>query len=213
MSTDLLNFTFISLGIITVGSAVLVVTLRNLIHAALMLGVSFVGVAGLYLLLNAEFIAAAQVLVYVGAITVLVLFAIMLTQGLAGRAPGLASHYQAIVGVTVSALTFTLIGLFIWRHVWPGYYGNTPDPVPNTTWVLGMQFVSTYIIPFEVTSILLLMAMVAAIVLSRDEAVTTVEALDNVIYDDTDPRHGVVPLTGNDRAPDAEETGQREERP
>lgn len=171
MSSVLLNFTFIALGVITVGSAVLVVSLRNLIHAALMLGVSFVGVAGLYLLLNAEFIAAAQVLVYVGAITVLVLFAIMLTQGLARSDPSRPTHFQAITGAMVAFMAFALIGTLLWQHAWPA--AGALNPPSHTTRLLGLQLLTTYIVPFEVASLLFLMAMVAAIVLARGEAPAT----------------------------------------
>ena len=206
MSSDLQNFTFLALGFITLVSGILVVSLRNLIHAALMLGVSFVGVAGLYLLLNAEFIAAAQVLVYVGAITVLILFAIMLTQGLSGGRFLGTVHYQPMIGATVAALMFFIMGRFLWMHAWPAAYGNALQPIPDTPRILGMQLLTNYIIPFEVSSVLLLVALVAAIVLARDEEKTSVEPRSNVIYDDTDPAHGVIPATG---AP----TVEGEERP
>lgn len=176
MTADLQNLTFLALGFITLVSGILVVTLRNLIHAALMLGVSFVGVAGLYLLMNAEFIAAAQVLVYVGAITVLILFAIMLTQGISGGRFLGPVHYQPMIGATVAALLFLVMGRFVWLHAWLEPYGNALQPVPHTPRILGMQLLTNYIIPFEVSSILLLVALVAAIVLARDPRETAAAA-------------------------------------
>jgi NADH:ubiquinone oxidoreductase subunit 6 (subunit J) len=202
MPSHLQNFTFIALGFITVGSAFLVVSLRNLIHAALMLGVSFVGVAGLYLLLNAEFIAAAQVLVYVGAITVLILFAIMLTQGLSGGRFLGPVHYQPMIGGTVAALMFFMLGSFLWRYTWPGPYSNGPLPVPHTTAILGVQLLTNYIIPFEVSSVLLLVALVAAIILARDEETASVEPHLNLIYDDTDSLHATIPANGSRNLPE-----------
>jgi NAD(P)H-quinone oxidoreductase subunit 6 len=175
------NLAFVTLATLTVGSALLVVTLRNLVHAALMLGVSFIGVAGLYLLLNAEFIAAAQILVYVGAITVLILFAIMLTRG-AATGP-LPPSWNAITLGGVTALSFLLVlSLFIRRRAWPETYD--PAGVADTTRVLWVQFMTTYLVPFEVASIVLLVALVAAIVLAQGEDTVSVPLKTGVIYDE-----------------------------
>lgn len=174
------NLAFVILATLTVGSAVLVVTLRNLVHAALMLGVSFIGVAGLYLLLNAEFIAAAQVLVYVGAITVLILFAIMLTRG-AATGP-LKPSWNAMTLGGVTALSFLLVlSLFIRRRAWPDVYDAG---VADTTRVLWVQFMTTYLVPFEVASVVLLVALVAAIVLAQNEDTVSVPPKTGGIYDE-----------------------------
>src|SRR5215813_4520141 len=86
MSFDLATVAFYAIAIVLVGSALAVVLLRNIVHAALFLAVFFGAAAGIYVLLNAEFIAIVQILIYAGAVTVLVLFSIMLTQGAATRA-------------------------------------------------------------------------------------------------------------------------------
>ncbi|HEY3413720.1 MAG TPA: NADH-quinone oxidoreductase subunit J [Armatimonadota bacterium] len=187
MNTTAEVISFVALALLTLVPAVLVVTLRNLIHAALCLGVSFVGVAGLYLLLNAEFIAAAQVLVYVGAITVLILFAIMLTQGLTGTTFGGPTHSQWPIGLATAGVMMVLLGTFLMRQPWP--LQTDPGIVANTPQVLGIQLLTTYIIPFEVASIVLLAALVAAIVLASGEEVVPVQHI-NEIYDDQDPAHG-----------------------
>jgi NAD(P)H-quinone oxidoreductase subunit 6 len=171
---------FLALGMLTLVPAVLVVSLRNLLHAALCLGVSFVGVAGLYLLLNAEFIAAAQVLVYVGAITVLILFAIMLTQGATGATLSVATHSQALLGGVTAGVVMMILGAFIIQQPWPML--EDPGIVMNTPRVLGLQLLTTYIIPFEVSSVVLLVALVAAIALARDEDTVSVEQKTNTIY-------------------------------
>jgi NADH:ubiquinone oxidoreductase subunit 6 (subunit J) len=170
---------------LTLVPAILVVTIRNLFHAALCLGVSFVGVAGLYLLLNAEFIAAAQVLVYVGAITVLILFAIMLTQGLTGTTFSGARSSQAPVGLATAAVFFILVGGLLLKQQWP--LVDDPGVVANTPRVLALQLITTYVVPFEVSSIMLLVAMVAAIVLASGEEVMLVDAKTNTLYAEAEP--------------------------
>lgn len=174
---------FAALGMLTLVPAILVVSIRNLFHAALCLGVSFVGVAGLYLLLNAEFIAAAQVLVYVGAITVLILFAIMLTQGLTGTTFSASRHSQVPVGLATAAVMFTLVGAFLLKQQWP--IGDDPGIVMNTPRVLAFQLLTTYVVPFEVSSVLLLVALIAAIALARDEEKVTVDAKINEVYEES----------------------------
>lgn len=187
MNTNADVISFVALALLTLVPAVLVVSLRNLIHAALCLGVSFVGVAGLYLLLNAEFIAAAQVLVYVGAVTVLILFAITLTQGVTGKSFTGPTHTQWPIGLATAGVVMVLLGTFMAHQPWP----LDPDPgiVANTPHVLGIQLLTTYIIPFEVASIVLLAALVAAIVLAFGEEVVSVPPNTNEIYDDRDPAH------------------------
>lgn len=181
MSSTAHDIAFVCLALVTVVSAILVVSLRNLVHSALLLGLSFVGVAGLYLLLNAEFIAAAQVLVYVGAITVLILFAIMLTRG---DSPGWASasRMQTLLGMATAAVLFLVLGGFIYRHAFPY---SEPAWIVNTPTGLGHQLLTRYIVPFEVASIMLLVAMVAAIVLARDDSVVSIPTRTNTIYEDT----------------------------
>ncbi len=177
---------FVALLLLTLVPAVMVVTLRNLVHAALMLGVSFVGVAGLYLLLNAEFVAVAQVLVYVGAVTVLILFAIMLTRGLS-PGPVQAESSQLWAGAAAGGLVAMTLGFFLLNHVWP--VPIDASPVQNGVFVLARQLLTTYIVPFEVASVLLLAALVAAIILARDEAIVSIPIKGNELYE-TDEEAG-----------------------
>jgi NADH-quinone oxidoreductase subunit J len=150
-------------GIALVG-AVMVATFRNVFHAALALMLSFMGVAGLYLLLEAEFVAAVQVLVYVGAIAILIVFAIMLTRGL--MTTGEASQNAQWIGAaTVSFILFILLFFVAVNTAWPqAQRAITTDLIPK----LGQELMTTYIFPFEIVSLLLLAALVGAIVIARE---------------------------------------------
>ena len=154
----------IALGVIAVGSGALVVTSAHLVRAGLYLVVSLGATAGLYLVLGAELVAWVQVLVYVGAVVVLLLFAVMLTRAPIGaspdldRAPGPALLVGAGVGLGLAAL---LADAFRWTRYELGE--------PGTAERMGEQIFGNWVLPFEVISILLLSALVGAIVLSRPD--------------------------------------------
>jgi NADH-quinone oxidoreductase subunit J len=118
---------FIALAIITIGAAIAVVTLRNVFHAALMLVVAFFGVAGFYVLLEAGFFAAAQVLVYIGAISVLLIFSVMLTRGVfMAQARNQQSGYAAVAAGVMFLLIAALVGPIAIN--WPGLrLGGVPE--------------------------------------------------------------------------------------
>jgi NADH:ubiquinone oxidoreductase subunit 6 (subunit J) len=167
---------FVLLTIITLGSAIVVVTNRNLFHAALALMVSFAGVAGFYITLDAGFLAAAQLLVYIGAISILVIFAIMMTRRLM-QATEPPFNSQRGLGIVGALASFVIIALVIGQY-WP----TTPSkevPMASRTIVddvilqgsvaeLGRSFVNidAFVIPFELASILLLAALVGAILVA-----------------------------------------------
>ena len=156
---------FYLIALITVVSAGMVAFSRNIIYSAFSLLGTFMGVAGLYIFLGADFVAAAQVLIYVGGILVLVLFAVMLTHRItdvaitnraAGRIPALI-----IVGVLVYLLIQT-----IKETAWVTAKELVYAP---TTAKIGDQFLEQYLLPFELASVILLAAMIGAVVLSRKE--------------------------------------------
>ena len=149
------------LAIITLGSALMVATVRDLIHAVLFLVLSFVGVAGLYLTLSADFLAVVQVLIYVGAISVLMLFAILLTPR-AGRDNAPVS-YQAPIGV-VAGLIGAVIVFVALKTDWPKADRGSFD---NTAAQIGKALLDPFVLPFEVASVLLVVAMIGAIILVR----------------------------------------------
>jgi NADH-quinone oxidoreductase subunit J len=154
----------VALGIIAVGSAALVVTSAHLVRAGLYLVISLGAVAGLYLVLGAELVAWVQVLVYVGAVVVLLLFAVMLTRAPIGPSGDLdrpawpAALIGAGVGIGLAAL---LADAYRWTFV--------PLPPPGTTARMGTQIFGGWVLPFEVLSILLLAALVGAIIVSRPD--------------------------------------------
>ena len=169
---------FIVISFLTLLTAWIVVTNRNLFHAALALMGSFLGVAGLYVLLDAGFVAAAQLLVYIGAISILVIFAIMMTRRLMQTEETPFNSQWAVGGVT-AFLLFAVIAYVVLQifPLQPGdqAFGAAPQ-VPATVLQesvvqLGTALVSVdqYVLPFELASVLLLAALVGAIVVAWPE--------------------------------------------
>ncbi|HEX6919317.1 MAG TPA: NADH-quinone oxidoreductase subunit J [Actinomycetes bacterium] len=156
------------LGVVAVGSALLVVTTRQLVHAALWLVVTLGSVAGCYLLLSAEFVAWVQVLIYVGAVVVLLLFGLMLTRAPIGVSDDLdapvAQRVAAALtaGATAGVLVAALVAAFHGQRIDLG-----DDPSRGSSAAAGDALFRSWVLPFEVLSLLLLAALVGAIVLSR----------------------------------------------
>jgi len=160
----MLPFVFIILSIITLGAAVAVVTNKNLFHSALFLILSFVGVAGLYILLEAGFLAAVQIMVYVGAISILIIFAIMLTRRLMAKDLVQRNAQWGISGL-VALLLFAVLGFVLLRVDWPVVGGDVSG---ESISILGQELMGTYAVPFEVASVLLLVALVGSIIIARE---------------------------------------------
>ncbi len=159
---------FVLLGVVAVGSAVVVVTTQQLVHAALWLVVTLGSVAGLYLLMSAEFVAWVQVLIYVGAVVVLLLFGLMLTRAPIGVSDDLDSPVTQRVAAAVTAgatggvLVTALVDAFHGERIELG-----DDPSGGSANATGEAIFRSWVLPFEVLSVLLLAALVGAIVLSR----------------------------------------------
>ena len=181
--TELIVFVLLA-GAVVIG-ALGVVLLPNIVYAAFLLGGVFLAVAGLYLMLNASFIAAAQVLIYVGAVNVLILFAIMLVNKKEPMAasPGMGLRRLLSSGVCLGLLTLLLRVSFTTPWATPGPQSIGEDAVIR----LGEHFFSDYLLPFELASVLLLMAMIGAIVLARRDVfatdVGTGEAVDQALIE------------------------------
>ncbi|MHB8079225.1 MAG: NADH-quinone oxidoreductase subunit J family protein [Candidatus Krumholzibacteriia bacterium] len=161
MSGDLVFYAF---ALLTVLSAFYVVFSRNIVHAGFGLMFTLFGVAGLYALLGADFLAVAQVIVYIGGILVLVLFTVMMTRipraGAAGR--GLDRHVPAgIFALLLFALLYRVITGVAWA-------ARTPQAAEGTTARLGARFLTTFVFPFEFVSLVLLAAMIGAAILIRE---------------------------------------------
>ena len=158
---------FLLLGLVAVGSGLLVVTTRNMVHAALWLVVTLGAVAGVYLILAAEFVAWVQVLIYVGAVVVLLLFALMLTKAPTGPQPDLNVR-RVLPAAVVAALVTALLA----ATVVAGFAGVEIDldqAVVGSAEVTGATIFQKWVLPFEVLSVLLLAALIGAIVLSRSQ--------------------------------------------
>ena len=151
-------------------SALRMVTTQNLVHAALYLTVVLAGAAGIYILLAAEFVAVTQVLVYIGAIVVLVLFGLFLTRAPLGTAQDLDNN-QRWLAAAISLLLFGVLGVVLQRgfkgtHVNATYIGDVPVHGSNTA-AVGLSIFHDFVIPFEAASVLLLAALVGAVVIAR----------------------------------------------
>ncbi len=170
---------FLILSFVVILGALGVVLLNNIVYSAFLLGGVFMGVAGLYLLLNASFVAAAQVLVYVGAVNVLILFAIMLVnkREQLKEVKGLKTR-KALSGLVCAGLLFLLLRVDLttnWKLPGPKAIGEL------STERIGEHLFTDYLLPFEVASVLLLMAMIGAIVLARRDVLTSDIATDDSV--------------------------------
>ncbi|MDK2821906.1 MAG: hypothetical protein PWP31_1871 [Clostridia bacterium] len=163
LSTSTSTLVFWFLTILIVASALAVVLLRNIVHSALFLILTFVGIAGIYILLNAEFLAAVQILVYAGAIAILVVFAVMLTRRGDISESNLFNKNYLAAGVLCLAL-FILNTFLIGQTFWTIKSG---EPPLNNVGAIADAFLGRYVLPFEVAAVLLLVAMVGAILLAR----------------------------------------------
>jgi NADH-quinone oxidoreductase subunit J len=159
---------FYLFALLTVGSAVVVVTIKNIVYAAFSLMVTLFSVAGLYVFLQADFLAATQVIVYVGGILVLILFGVMMTSGRLDMKLKL-ERGQLFWGGIVSLLIFGLLLSVItntpqWENV---DEGASQEPTTHKIGEMIMQ--KEFLLPFEIASILLLVALIGAALISRKE--------------------------------------------
>jgi len=151
------------LTVATLGGAIGVVAVRNLLHAVFLLILSFLGVAGLYITLSADFVAVTQILIYAGAIAILMIFAIMLTPR-AARDNAEGRHWgpAAILGLLVAAILGFAALATDWTEVSRG-------PFAQTARAIGEALLDKYVLPFEVAGVLLTVALIGAVVLVREE--------------------------------------------
>lgn len=191
---------FLLVGLVTLGAAIVTVTTKQLVHAALWLVVALGGLAVEYLLLTAEFIAWVQVLIYVGSVVVLLLFGLMLTKAPIGRSPDADSgnRWVALTVAVASAAALIWVVVDAFRTTWMDLDGAAA----GSTEVTGKALFQNWVLPFEALSVLLLAALVGAIVLSRkakpDTAITTGA-----------PAPGSLPATGTAPTPRSEKEGTR----
>lgn len=156
---------FIVLSLIILVPAVVVVTSKNIVRSALSLVPTFLGVTGFYIMLQAEFVAGIQVLIYAGAITVLILFVIMLTEGGSGLQVRQVNE-QVPLGATAALWLAFLILVVLSRTSWPR---ATSSPPAYSATAIGNAFLTNYVLIFEVTSLVLLVSLIGAIIIARRE--------------------------------------------
>jgi len=168
MSMSVSHVIFIILSAVALIGAVGVVTNRNLFRAALFLVLSFVGVAGFYILLEVEFLAMVQILVYVGAISILIIFAIMLSQRMMSS-DYVARNEQWLGGLLAALALFGLLAFILLAVDWPT--APLADVPAETISALGQAFVNPdqFLLVFEVSSVLLLVALVGAVIVAREK--------------------------------------------
>jgi NADH-quinone oxidoreductase subunit J len=151
------------LAVVTIGSAVATAAVRNLIHAVVFLVVSFMGVAGLYITLSADFVAVTQILIYAGAISILMVFAIVLTPR-SERA-----NAEGFLRLPALLLAGLLLATLVFVAVDTDFAIADRSGFEETASVIGEALLDKYVLPFEIASVLLLVAMLGAIILVRPE--------------------------------------------
>ena len=191
---------FLLIGLLTAGSAVMVVTSKNLVHAALFLAATLAGIGAEFLVLRADFVAWVQIVVYVGAIAVLFLFGLMLTSAPIGR-EALDSQNKGM-GLAVSAAMFVVLSWLLIDAY--GFESVAFESAPSIT-AIGLAVFSTWVFPFEAVSMLLLGALIGAILLSRraDGESGTEEAPSRILTGDVPPAE----LERRDETRELETTG------
>ena len=156
--------TFGILSVLMLGAALGVVLFANIVYSAFLLGGVFISMSGIYILLNADFVSAAQILVYVGAVNVLILFAIMLVNKREDFKPLKNGWLRQGTTAVVCAGLFTLLSAVSLVTPWNI---STTVPLTSTIVPLAKHFFTDFLLPFELASVLLLMSMVGAIILAR----------------------------------------------
>ncbi|GDY20163.1 NADH-quinone oxidoreductase subunit J [Verrucomicrobiota bacterium] len=157
---------FTILAFLVLASALAAMSLRNLVHCALCLVVTFAGIAGLFLQLNAEFVGFAQILVYVGAVMILIVFAILLTRGAEPAAPAAFTH-STWIGVALAVVAFLTIAGAVVTSV-----GSTPlaAAAPDVSVrAIGEKLMHDYVLPLEAIGLLLTAAMIGAVIVAMEE--------------------------------------------
>ena len=157
---------FAILAAITIAGAVAAMSLRNLVHCALALTVAFLGLAGFYLQLDAQFVGFAQILIYIGAVAILIVFAILLTRGGEGQERTIVSS-SWIWGIAVTVLVFAMLTVAIAFSSIPV---TKQPPAPEvSTRQIGDQLMTKYVLPLEVIGLLLTAALIGAVIIGMRE--------------------------------------------
>lgn len=170
------NLLFLLSATLTVGGAILVTTTKNIMHSCIFLLASLIGIAGLYATMEADFVAVTQIMVYVGGIVILMLFAVMLTggkdfvsraQNLLGLAPAMGNKWTYGAGLFVG-LVFLLTNVNLLMNIFKTYSSRAHDSAfPSTVNKIGHLLIKDHVLAFELSSVLLLGALVGAAIIAR----------------------------------------------
>jgi NADH-quinone oxidoreductase subunit J len=161
-----MSLVFYILAALTVAGGLAAVLLKNTVHCALALTVAFAGLALLFLELDAQFAGFAQILVYIGAVAILVVFAILLTKGSETPKDGVFSHTW-LAGLAVAAAVFAVLGWAVLQTA-PMLPRSTPAPTV-TVQQIGQALVGRYVLPLEIVAVLLTAAMIGAVIIAMHE--------------------------------------------
>jgi len=151
------------LAIFTLGSALLMVMNKNIFHSALFMVLTFIGVAAMYVMLQADFMAAVQILVYAGAIAIFLVFGIMLTQRGNMKQTNLFGKHTAVAGLVSLALV-VINAFMVWNTNW---LKSTAEPPQDTVGQIADLMLGKFMVPFEVAAILLLVALLGAVIIAK----------------------------------------------
>jgi NADH-quinone oxidoreductase subunit J len=162
---DFYDIIFYLFAVITLASAFVVVTTRNIIYSAFSLLFTFFGVAGIYVLLGADFIAVVQIMVYVGGILILLLFGVMLTNKITTVEIRTGTANVLPASIAVGILAGSIVTVMMWTD-WKSKPGEIPI---TTTKALGSLLINDYVLIFELLGILLLIALIGAASIARRE--------------------------------------------
>jgi NADH-quinone oxidoreductase subunit J len=162
-----MNAVFFILAVVTLASAVSAVALRNLIHCALGLALTFIGLAAIFLQLDAEFVGLAQVLVYVGAVAILIVFAVLLTRSSEVSPATQAFSKTWLIGVGVALLTLTVMLAAVMSS--PSLHRPPATAASLTVRAIGDRLMTKYILPLEAIGLLLTAAMIGAVIIAMRE--------------------------------------------
>jgi len=162
-----MSFAFYLIAALTVAGALAAVLLKNTVHCALALTVAFAGLAFLFLQLDAQFVGFAQILVYIGAVAILVVFAILLTRGSETPKDGGIFSRTWLVGLAVAAAVFAMLGWAVLQSV-AGLPRATPEPTV-TVGDIGVALMGRYVLPLEIVALLLTAALIGAVIVAMHE--------------------------------------------
>lgn len=168
MTTIAACIAFSLLGLVTVGAALAAVALRNLVHCGLSLALAFIGIGGFYVLLGAEFVGFVQLLVYVGAVAVLIMFVILLSRPAASEtAVAPRTLLSLLPGLGISFALFTVLAIAIGSS--PSLRGEAPEATAVSIESLGLLLVSSHLLPLQITGVLLTASLIGGVIFALKE--------------------------------------------